>query len=206
MKIVFNIKICTGFFVHSLPSTPAFNSIPSELPDQVATFAHEHDYGLFITLTEHVLELNTIFPFTPPCQGRVASVPTSTSGLPLIPAAVSDPPPKPAQPVQSCNNCKLHGLHGVGHTDGTCFQPGGGMEVCQEEYLRNKGHMHAMFAECLDNALEMQDSFTKTIDYSPPTSPHILPTLDGEVLIPPVANFCVLHFTPNTDLPFDLYL
>ena len=70
---------------------------------------------------------------------------------------INDSAQRSAKPVLTCGNCKSQGLRCTGHTDATCFQPGGGMEGRREEYLNNKGHFHAMFVECLDNAFLSSD-------------------------------------------------
>ena len=210
-KVVFNIKFCMSLFVRGLPSIPAFNSIRADLPLRIAAVAHDQDYGAFITMTERVLELDTIFRSTPqnhvPRQNRVSTIAVPTLPLPLVPPAVPDVSrnSKPNQPVQSCNNCKSRGLRGVGHTDGTCFQPGGGMEGRREEYLNNKGRVQAMLAECLENALLLPDQALPSDSCSLSSSPTLSPILDNEPLLPPVANFCVPSFMPNSDVREDLY-
>ena len=135
---VFNIKICIGYFVRGLPSIPAFNTIRADLPDRIAGIAFEQDYGAFISLTERVLELNTIFRSASQPQvlrpGRVAMVPAIVPVVPSLPTpstSIPDPPSRLAKSAHSaltCNNCKLRGLRCMGHTDLTCFQQGGGME------------------------------------------------------------------------------
>ena len=80
------------------------------------------------------------------------------------------------------------------------------MDGHREEYLSNKGCIHAMFVDCLENALDLPDLHPPS-----PLSPHLLPpsTLDDECIVPPVAIFCVPTFVPsfavNTDVLFDLY-
>ena len=206
-KVIFNIKICMSFFVRGLPSIPAFNSIRAELPFRIAAILHDQDFGAFISMTERVLELDTIFRSASqnPRQPRVPTIPNPTI-LPSPAAPESSPRALNSKPVQTCNNCKSRGLRNVGHTDGTCFQPGGGMEGRRDEYLKNKGHIHAMFVEYLENALTLEDSVTQITTYSPSTSPDISPTLDDEVLIPPIANLCISTSAPNSDFVFDLYL
>ena len=80
------------------------------------------------------------------------------------------------------------------------------MEGHQEEYLSNKGHVHAMFVEYLENGLDLQDLAIQDSHLSPPQSPSStpLPLLDGDVVIPPIADLCAPTFAPNTDLSFDL--
>ena len=119
-------------------------------------------------------------------------------------STTSDSVTRPMKPT--CSNCKTRGLRFTGHTDGTCFQPGGGMEGRREEYLSNKGRVHAMFVEYLENGLDLQDPTVQDSHLSPPQSPSStpLPVLDGDVVIPPIVNLCVPTFAPNTDLSFDL--
>ena len=211
---VFNIKLCIGYFVGGLPLVPAFNTIRADLPDRIAGIAFEQDYGAFITLTERVLELDTIFRSVSsshvPRPSRVSSAPA----LPPVVAPVSTPtsstldPPRVAKPIPSsltCNNCKTRGLRSSGHTDMTCFQPGGGMEGRREEYMSNKGGVHAMIAACLENAL-LADQPLPPESPSSPTSPSISPVVDDDISLPPFANLCVTSFAPNSDLCEDLYI
>ena len=79
------------------------------------------------------------------------------------------------------------------------------MEGRCEEYLNNRGRIHAMFAEYLENALT-SDPTAQLTPCSPPVSPHSPPVLDDGVIIPPIVNLCVPTFGPNTDFTFDLYL
>ena len=211
---VFNIKLCIGYFVCGLPLVPAFNTIRADLPDHIAGIAFEQDYGAFITLTEHVLELDTIFRSVSsshiPRPSRVSSAPA----LPPVVTPVSTPtsstldPPRVAKPIPSslsCNNCKTRGLRSSGHTDMTCFQPGGGMEGRREEYMSNKGHVHAMIAACLENAL-LADQPLPPESPSSPTSPSISPVVDDDISLQPFVNLCVTSFAPNSDLCEDLYI
>ena len=160
-KFVFNIKICIELFVRGLPSVPVFNSIRADLPECIATIPHEQDYGAFITLMKKVLQLDTIF-----CSAIQSHVPRqscgSTSTVALAPQSASVIKPSNAldttpRTQKHCNNCKSCGLQSVGHTDDTCFQQGGGMEGRHKEYLSNRGCVHAMFAEYLENALLSPD-------------------------------------------------
>ena len=206
---VFNIKLCIGYFVRGLPPIPAFNTLRADLPDRIAGIAYEQDYGAFISLTERVLELDTIFrsalPSQVPRSSRVVptpAVPPVASSLPTPLPSAPDPPSrttKPPQSVLTCNNCKSRGLRCTGHTDLTCFQQGGGMEGRREEYLSNKGRMHAMIASCLENAL-LSDSSLPSDSLSPSNSPLISPVVDDDIPLPPIANLCVTSFAPNSDL------
>ena len=129
----FNIKICISVFVRGLPSIPAFNTLRADLPRRIAAVVDIHDYGAFIDLTEAVLDLDTIFRPTPQSQAsRPPRAPPITILPVTAPSASPSSVPEPLSRAQkrelTCGNCKLRGLRGVGHTDGTCFQPGGGME------------------------------------------------------------------------------
>ena len=207
----FNIKICISLFVRGLPPVPAFNSLRADLPRRIAAITRDDDYGAFIGLTETVLELDTIFrpsahlqPTRPP---RIPPSLSSTAPAPPLPTPSSaDPPPLPRGKDLSCGNCKSRGLRGTGHTDGTCFQPGGGMEGHREEYMANKVRVHAMFAEYLENAFTIPDEAQPPdIISSAPTSPVIPPFSDSDYFLPPIANLCVTSFPANDDRG-DLYI
>ena len=210
-RFVFNIKICIGLFVRGLPSIPAFNSLRADLPRRIATIVDDQDFGAFISLTETVLELDTIFRPTPQSQSsrqsRMPSVPISTAPAPTTSStAPADPASRVPKKDQTCTNCKSRGLRGVGHTDGTCFQPGGGMEGRREEYLTNKGRIHAMFAEYLENALLLPDQQPHSAPASRSSSPIISPAVDNDFSLSPIANFCVASTMPNTDIRDELYI
>jgi Reverse transcriptase (RNA-dependent DNA polymerase)/GAG-pre-integrase domain len=170
----------------------------------------DHDFGPFIELTETVLELDTIFRPTAQNQAnrppRVSAAPISSAPL-LPPTSSTLPEPSSRIPKkdQTCNNCKSRGLRAVGHTDGTCFQPGGGMEGRREEYLNNRGRIHAMLAECLENALASPEPLLPPDPSSPSNSPIISPTLDNEILLPHIANLSVASYMPNSDFHEDAY-
>ena len=156
----FNIKICISVFVRGLPSVPAFDTLRADLPRRIAAVVDVHDYGAFIALTETVLELDTIFRPTMPTP------PTSSPSVPQADPSSESHLRKKGH-WQMCGNCKSRGLRGVGHTDGTCFQPGGGMEGRRDEYMNNKTRVHAVFAECLENDFS---------DQSPPHPSHPSPS------------------------------
>ena len=91
-RFVFNVKICISLFVRGLPLISAFTIIRATLPDRLAS-ASEFDLGPFITLTENVLELNTIFRSASqsqgPRSGRLPSqVTTTPSTAPAPPTAL----------------------------------------------------------------------------------------------------------------------
>ena len=210
-RFAFNIRICISLFVRGLPPIPAFNTLRADLPWRIAAIVDDTDYGAFISLTETVLELDTIFrpssqlqPTRPPRSSpaalptaAVASVPSSTT---------PDPSSRAPKKDLSCNNCKSRGLRGVGHTDGTCFQPGGGMEGRREEYMSNKGRVHAMLAECLENAFSVTNQVLPPDDIViTPPSPDIPPMPDNDFFLPPVANLCVTPYSTNSDLRGSLY-
>ena len=213
-QYAYNVKISISLFVRGLPSIPAFNTLRADLPRRIAAIPHDHDYGAFIELTETVLELDTIF--RPPPQSHVPRPPRTTSvpqPLPAIPVSTipssSTTAPVPSAQVPKkellCHNCKSRGLRCVGHTDGTCFQPGGGMAGRREEYMNNRSRIHAMFAECLDEAFSIPDQDLPPDPGSPITSPTLSPTPDDDSLLPPLANLCVTPFSINSDVRRDLY-
>lgn len=80
------------------------------------------------------------------------------------------------------------------------------MEGRREEYLTNKGRTHAMFADCLENALLLEDQALPPDPCSSLSSPTISPSLNNDTLLPPFANLCVSSSMPNTDLRNDLYI
>jgi hypothetical protein len=204
---VFNVKICISLFVRGLPPVPAFNSLRADLPRRIAAIAGEHDFGAFIVLTEDVLELDTIFRSSIPTNRPPrASTAPSAPPLPPLPSTLPDPSSRIPRKEQTCNNCKSRGLRAVGHTDGTCFQPGGGMEGRREEYMSNKSRVHAMLAECLENTfLSPEPPPLPPDSYSSPNSPIPFPTLDNEVFVPPIAHLSVASFMPNSEVREDVY-
>ena len=204
----FNIKTCISLFVRGLPAVPAFNSLRADLPRRIAAISDTHDYGAFIAMTETVLELDTIFrPALSQRQSRLSSAPSVL------------PPPPPVPPSDStsasstillkkdllCKNCKSRGFRGIGHIDATCFQPGGGMEGRRDEYMHNKGHVHAMLAECLEHAFSLPENDVSAVPSSPPISPTLLPISDSDILLPPIANLCVAPTSVNSDFFEDAY-
>ena len=208
-NFAFNIKICISLFVRGLPSIPAFNSLRADLPRRIAAILDEKDFGAFVDMTETVLELDTIFRPTiqlqAPRQPRVLPIPNSTAPiLPVSPPVVSEVPPRTSKKELICGNCKSRGLRCVGHIDATCFQPGGGMEGRREEYLSNKGRIHAMFVDCLENAFLLPEPSLPPDSSSPPPSP-IPSSLDDESLLHPIANLSVSSYVPNSHFCERLY-
>ena len=209
----YNIKICIALFVRGLPSVPAFNTLRADLPRRIAAIDRDDDYGAFVGLTDTVLELDTIFcPSAPlqPSRPPRPPPPSVSSPVPPVPtpsALPSDPASRTSQKGLSCGNCKSRGLRGTGHTDGTCFQPGGGMEGRREEYMANKVRVHAMFAEYLENTFTVPDEAQPPdIISSTPASPIIPPLSDSDYFLPPIANLCVTSFSTNSDDRGDLYI
>ena len=207
---MFNIKICVSLFVRGLPPIPAFNTLRADLPRRIGAITNDQDFGAFINLTDTVLELDVIFkPNTQPNSVRVPRQPPApaptTSALPSSSLAPLDSSAT-LKKEQTCSNCKSRGLRFVGHTDATCFHPGGGMEGHREEYFSNKSRIHAMFAECLENAFLLSEPPLPPDPYPPSSdSPTISPALDNELLLPPTANLSVASFVPNTDFREELY-
>ena len=211
-NFVFSIKICVNLFVCGLPPIPAFNTLRADLPRRIAAITGEREFGAFIELTETVLELDTIFrpsiysQATRPPHAPAVVTATSAPPLPPLPPVPPDPPSRASRKEQTCGNCKSRGLRATGHTDGTCFQPGGGMEGRCEEYLSNKNRFHAMFANCLENALQSPEPSPLPLD--PPSlsdSPIISPALDNEMFVPPIAHLSVASFLPNEHFLEDVY-
>ena len=104
------------------------------LPSRIAAIADDTDYGAFISLMETVLELDTIIrpssQLPPTCPPRTSPATLPTAAVASVPSSTTpDPSSCTSKKDLSCNNCKSCGLRGVGHTDGTCFQPGGGISV-----------------------------------------------------------------------------
>ena len=134
---------------------------------------------------------------------QLPALPSTPSALPSSSLTAPDSYNIPKK-EQTCSNCKSHGLHFIGHTNATCFNPGGGMEGRHEEYFSNKGHIHAMFAECLENAFLLYEPPLPPDPYPPLDSPVSLP-LDSKLLLLPIANLSVASFVPNTDLHENFY-
>ena len=207
----YNIKICVTLFVRGLPPVPAFNSLRADLLLRIAAITADTDYAAFVDLTDTVLELDTIFrSSSQPQTSRPPRLPpASVPSLPAVsttPPAASDPSSNVPKKDQSCGDCKSHGLRGIGHTDGTCFQPGGGMEGRRDEYMANKGRVHAMFAECLENAFSVSDQPLPSDDVIISPTPDIPPFPDSDFYPPPIANLCVTPFSLNSDFRGDLYI
>ena len=212
-KFPFSIKVCISQFVRGLPLIAAFIPLRAELPYHIAT-AGDQDFGAFIALTETVLELDAIFRMSSHAQNNRSNRTPATTTSSNPPASTSTPTSnmpetasRSSKMIPTCTNCKARGLRFTGHNDSTCFQPGGGMEGRRDEYLSNKGRVHAMFVEYLENALDLSESSSQQVPDSrtPPLSPTLPIALDDEVIIPPIANLCVPTYAPNTDLTFDLY-
>lgn len=200
-----------------LPNTITFATLRAFLPDRLASL-NDADVGSFILITNEVMDLEVAFRNSttsyssntrlPGCSSSTSQLPAPPPLQPLVPTVSSTIVPPSTQPVKqplTCNNCKDCGLWSTGHTDGTCFQLGGGMEGCREEYMNNKSRIHAMFAECLENAYSIPDQDIQP-QHSPLVSPHIPPVLDSELILPHVANLCVTSTTLNSDFHDDLYI
>ena len=222
-KYPFSTRVFINAFVKSLPNTITFATLRAFLPDRLASW-NDSDIGSFIMITNEVMDLEVAFRNSPSSvQSRSRSGPRSsslatqvltpppplpsTTTVPSAPSSAIPPaPPRAPKLTLTCGNCKERGLRYTGHTDGTCFQQGGGMEGRREEYMSNKGRFHAMFVECLDNASLFCESATLPDHFSPPSSPHSLPILDNEIVIPPIANLCVTSSPHNFDLRDDLMI
>ena len=128
---------------------------------------------------------------------------------PLLPPSLSsssDPSSGLPKKDLFCKNCKSCGLRGVRHIDTTCFQPGGDMEGCCDEYKLNKGHVHAMLAECLEHAFSLAEDDAVIVPSLPSPSPTLLPASDSDTSLPSIANLCVNPFLVNSDFLEDTYI
>ena len=221
-KYPFSVRVFINAFVKSLPNTITFATLRAFLPDRLASW-NDVDIGPFLLVINEVMDLEIAF------RNSTSSLPSRSGprhpplAHPVLVPPPPLPPPLPALPSTStpssgavpsssrapkstltCNNCKERGFRSTGHTDLTCFQPGGGMEGRREEYMANKGRFHAMFVECLENAFSSCDTVVPSTT-SPSTSPYSPPILDDDVVIPPIANLCVTSDIPNSDIRHDLY-
>ena len=87
------------------------------------------------------------------------------------------------------------------------------MEGRRDEYLSNKGRVHAMFVECLESVLLQVDSDVPIVppslpsfpSHTPILDPPLDPSLDSDIILPPTANLCVASFPANLDVHHDLY-
>ena len=128
----------------------------------------------------------------------ISSTPAKPSGVTPTSTVPVEAPPRINRSSFFCNNCKS-----TGHIDLTCFKEGGGMAGCREEYLNDKGRVHAMLAQCLEDAF-------LTLDTSPPPTPSSLPvspitTLDDQTIVP-VAAMRIPSLSANPDLLCNIYI
>ena len=220
-KYLFSVRVFINAFVKSLPNSITFATLRAFLPDRLASW-NDSDVGPFIAITDEVMDLEVAFRNSHPSShtSRPGPRPPSLASQLLAPppplpntlssstasSSVTTPAalPRVPKPPLICDNCKQRGLRHTGHTSGTCFQTGGGMEGRREEYMSNKGRFHAMFVECLDNASSFCE-LPMVSDAAPPSSPSSPPFLDDEIVIPPLANLCVTSPTPNFDIHDELY-
>ena len=80
------------------------------------------------------------------------------------------------------------------------------MEGRCEEYMANKGCVHAMFVECLENTFSIPDEAVSPDPISSTlTSPVSFPLTDSDYFIPPLANLCVTSIPTNSN-DVNLYL
>ena len=216
-RFPFSIHIFINAFVKSLPNTITFATLRATLPDRLSSW-DDSSIGPLITVTNEVMDLEVAFrhssqshscsapqqPSLPPQVSLTSQPLAAPPSTQVPPSSVQSAPPRAPRQTLSCNNCKDKGFCFTGHTDGTCFQPGGGMEGHRDEYMSNKGCFHAMFVECLDNASLCDSSMVP--DVVSPSSPDSLPVLDDEIVLPPLANLCIATSAHNFDLRDDLYI
>ena len=208
----FSIHVYINDFVRSLPHMLAFATLRAMLPSRLDSMRDDHGIGPFITVMNDAMDLEIAF-----CNntGSHTSCPPpprvqpSTSSQPLVPPSISKAvggsssmvtPADTAHVNRStlyCNNCKW-----PGHIDLTCFKEGGGLAGRHDEYSSDKSHMHAMFAECLEDTFSVSNPIhdTTTILHSSVSPP---PTIDDHIIVP-ITAMCIPSSATNPDLQ-DLY-
>ena len=181
------------------------------LPSRLDSMRDDHDLGPFITVTNDAMDLEIAFrnnanlhapchplPRVQPSHSQSSTIPNpsvlkAATGSSLLPAP---DPPRVNQSALYCNNCKK-----PRHIDLTCFKEGGGLAGQRDEYSNDKSCMHAMFAECLEDAFSVSDPLLDTpplLSASPP------PTIDDHVIVP-IAAMCISSPAMTPDLLQDLY-
>ena len=199
-RFPFSIKLSISQFIRGLPVHPAFNTLRAALPAHVSA-AGDQDYGFFVNITETALELETIF------RSASQHVPRSSRQLPgPVPSPMTtDSVPKPhpslvpnhniqqgkAAPLphesgsaKICSNCGKRG-----HLQGTCFEPGGGMEGRRDEYRRDRSKMVAMLVASLDEAYgDTGDIFSDDPAIITPPYPSDPPPIESPVTTLPVSD------------------
>ena len=179
-KFPFSVRVYIQDFVNALPQTLAFATLRALLPSQLDRITNDFDLGTFITVTNDAMDLDIAFrnshghrqaPHAP--SSTISSTPAKPSGVTPTSTVPVEAPPRINCSSLFCNNCKS-----TGHIDPTCFKEGGGMAGHHEEYLNDKGHVHAMLAQCLEDTFLTSD----TSPSSPPVSP--IPTLDDQTIVP----------------------
>ena len=111
--------------------------------------------------------------------------PPSSSSLPAsAPATQTNalPPAAGSRSSRRCSNCGREG-----HTDETCFQPGGTMEGRREEYLANRAPKVAHIAEVEEHQVDNDESVT-------PTEDHTITT-----------EFAAMSLTSSNEISFSTY-
>jgi hypothetical protein len=215
----FSVKKFINQFMRGLPLIAAFTSLQADLPNHIAMVT-DHDYGAFISLTEAVLELDTIFRASSQAQASrvnhhshapstatvTAQAPTSQEALGLTTATTATTNTTSKSSLLYCTNCKR-----TGHLVPTCFQPGGGMAGHCNEYMANRDRVRAFFSEMLDDAA---DNYDIALDFSAPSTPpspavpEVLeqapPMLDDQIVQPMAAMSFNLHMMIS-NLRYDLY-
>ena len=166
-----------SIFVDGLPNhTVAFinlyNDIISSLNEPLEQSLPNIHY-LFDRTThiENSIQRNRILHPTlcrpPQTQHNVSTISTSTIISPMLVSTSTTVPPAPVPNSQGlhadrqstsllCSNCGR-----PGHTVPTCFQPGGGMEGCRDEYLASRQPKPiAHIAEVEENLIDVEEDTT----------------------------------------------
>lgn len=147
-RVSYNQMEAAGF----LPGTRQLLAIFADgLPNNTVSFVNLYDYIIF-SLNEpneqalpniHELFDRTIHIENNIQRTRIMNTPARsqarlpTTNQPTTPStSLTVSSPVPAAPVPATRHCK--NCNRPGHTEDTCFQPGGGMEGRREEYLANR--------------------------------------------------------------------
>ena len=214
-RFPFSVRVYITDFVDALPQTLAFSTLRALLPGQLDRMMDDNDLGAFIGVTNDAMDLEVAFRNSRQSSRGHASA-TTAPQAPSVPAKSASISSSSAVAVDSstrtnrssmyCNNCKS-----IGHIDLTCFKEGGGMAGRHEEYFNNKSRIHAMFAECLEDAfLNLPAPISESSDPHLPLDPHSSsvsppPSLDDQIIVPTAA-MCISGIATNPDLILDLYI
>ena len=143
------------------------------LPARLDHMRDDFDLGMFITVTNNAMDLEITFHNNAGSHTACHPPHIPLPAPPPVPSTLLKPSSISSSSASNhvhrsslyCNNCKK-----PGHIDLTCFKEGGGMAGRCDEYLNDKSHMHAMFAECLEGAFSILDPIHNTSTPPDPTA------------------------------------